>query len=220
MRVPATWNASVYAHTDGTAPVVGSMHVSSSWMNDDGGSEWSLEPALTITPHQTFRMSVGLEFAGVRNDLQYVDRQDLGSGPSWILGQVDQRTLIATLRADYCITPELTIQYYGSPFSSVGRFTDFKTVTSPRAGNYPDRFVRIFDPGAVQSPDFAFSQFRSNLVARWEFQPGSNIYLVWSQERTAFAMPGDASARTTLWDLRQIAPENVVMLKVSYWFAV
>jgi hypothetical protein len=220
MRVPSVWTASVYARTDNSVAVVGSVHMSSSWTNDDGGNEWSLEPALTVTPHQTLRLSAGLEFAGTRNDLQYVDGDHAGGATPYMLGQVDQHTVIATLRADYCITPELTIQYYGSPFSSVGRFSDYKTVTSARADRYADRFVRIPDPLAGQGPDFAFSQFRSNLVARWEFQPGSNVYLVWSQDRTAFEMPGDPSAGTTLWNLRRVAPENVVMLKFSYWFAV
>jgi hypothetical protein len=163
---------------------------------------------------------VGLEFAGMRNDLQYVDVRQSGDRRDYVLGRVDQRTVIATLRADYCITPELTIQYYGSPFSSVGRFSEFKTVTAPRADHYEDRVTRLPDPSTIQDPDFAFSQFRSNLVARWEFRPGSNVYLVWSQDRTAFEMPGDPSAGRTLGNLRHVAPENVVMLKFSYWFAV
>jgi hypothetical protein len=146
--------------------------------------------------------------------------QSAGATPAYILGRVDQHTLVATVRADYCITPELTIQYYGSPFSSVGRFSDFKSVTSPRAERYGDRFVRVQDAATIGSPDFAFSQFRSNLVVRWEFRPGSNVYLVWSQDRTAFEMPGDLSAGETLWNLRQVAPENVVMVKFSYWFAL
>ncbi len=220
MRVPSTWSGNLYAHTDGSATVVGSLHASSSWTTHEGGNAWSLEPTLTVTPHQTVRVSVGLEFAGMRNELQYVDTQYPFGGPTYILGRVDQRTVIATLRADYCITPELTIQYYGSPFSSVGRFNRFKIVTAPRAERYEDRFTYVADPSTVQDPDFAFSQFRSNLVARWEFRPGSNVYLVWSQDRTAFEMPGDPSAGTTLGNLRSVAPENVVMLKFSYWFAL
>lgn len=220
MRVPSTWSGSLYAHTDGSATVVGSMHASSSWTGNDGGNAWSLEPSLTMTPHQTLRISMGLEFAGMRNDLQYVGVQQSGGRRTYVLGRVDQHTVIATLRADYCITPELTIQYYGSPFSSVGRFSEYKTVTAPRADRYEDRITPLPDPSVIQDPDFAFSQFRSNLVARWEFRPGSNIYLVWSQDRTSFEMPGDPSAVRTLGNLRHVAPENVVMLKFSYWFAL
>lgn len=220
MRVPSSWSGSVQAHTDGSAAVVGSVHASSSWTGDGGGTAWSLEPSLTVIPHQTVRVSVGLEFAGLRNELQYVATQYTYSWPTYLLGRVDQRTVIATVRADYCITPELTIQYYGSPFSSVGRFSEYKIVTTSRAERYADRFMGVADPATVRDPSFAFSQFRSNLVARWEFRPGSNIYLVWSQDRTAFMMPGDASATRTLWNLRQVAPENVLMLKFSYWFAV
>jgi hypothetical protein len=220
MRVPSSWSGSVSAHTDGSAAVVGNVSAWSSWAGENGSNSWSLQPTLTVTPHQTFRLTMGVEFTGMRNDLQYVGVQNAAGTPACILGRVDQHTLVATVRADYSITPELTIQYYGSPFSSVGRFREFKAVTSPRAERYGDRFTRVDDPATVQNPDFAFSQFRSNLVARWEFRPGSNVYLVWSQDRTAFEMPGDPSVGATLWHLRQVAPENVIMLKFSYWFAL
>jgi hypothetical protein len=220
MRVPSTLSGEVIAHTDGSATVVGSMHAASSWTADGGGNAWSLEPLITVTPHQTLQISVGLELAGTTNDLQYVDVRYTDGKPAWILGRVDQRTVIATLRADYCITPELTIQYYGSPFSSVGRFSRYKNIAMPRAGRYDERYTPIPDPSTLPHPDFAFSQFRSNLVARWEFRPGSNVYLVWAQDRTAFETPGDPSAASTLWNLRNVAPENVVMLKFSYWLAL
>lgn len=164
MRVPSAWSGTMDAHTDESATMFGSVHASSTWTGEDGSNAWSLQPALTVTPHQTFRLTVGLEFAGMRNDLQYVGMQSGGTTPAYILGRVEQHTLVATVRADYCITPELTIQYYGSPFSSVGRFSDFKSVTSPRAERYGDRFARVDDPVTIQNPDFAFSQFRSTLL--------------------------------------------------------
>ena len=37
----------------------------------------------------------------------------------------------------------------------------------------------------VEDPDFNFQEFRSNLVAKWEYRLGSFIYLVWSSEKSA-----------------------------------
>ena len=182
---------------------------------------WSLEPALTMTPTRLSGSPSGLSLPGRGTTCSMSDVQNaMTEDPLTSLDGWTSTPWSARYARTTASRPELTIQYYGSPFSSVGRFSDFKTVTSPRADRYGDRFVRVQDPATIGNPDFAFSQFRSNLVARWEFRPGSNVYLVWSQDRTAFEMPGDPSAGATLWQLRQVAPENVLMLKISYWFTV
>ena len=36
-------------------------------------------------------------------------------------------------------------------------------------------------------PDFRFQEFRSNIVARWEYKPGSSLFVVWAQGRTGEA---------------------------------
>ena len=69
------------------------------------------------------------------------------------------------------------------------------------------------------NPDFNFRQFRSNLVARWEYKPGSSLYVVWSQGRTDLAPQAGipfASNWDSLWHLH---PDNVFLVKVSYWFS-
>jgi hypothetical protein len=42
-----------------------------------------------------------------------------------------------------------------------------------------------------RNPDFSIIEFRSNLVARWEYIPGSEIFLVWSQGLSRFGDPGE-----------------------------
>jgi hypothetical protein len=224
MRVPESWLGALYSHTDQGVEVVGELSGTSTLAGDGSGGSWSIQPGLTINPHQAVRLSLGLQFAGSRNDLQYVDRLPADMEHPYILGRVNQRTLGATFRVDYTITPELTVQYYGSPFASIGRYSDFKQVTNPLAGAYGDRFRPLPADLAAGlgggNPDFAFAQFRSNLVVRWEFRPGSNIYAVWSQERTGFDMPGDPIVESTMRRLGSIAPENVFLVKGSYWFSM
>jgi hypothetical protein len=224
MRVPDAWLGTLTAHTDQGANVIGELSVSLTRSGHGSGGSWSLQPGVTVNPHQAVRLSMGLQAAGSRNDIQYVERLRVEIGNPYILGRVDQHTLAATFRVDYTITPELTIQYYGSPFASVGRYAEFKQVSNPLAGAYEDRFIRL-SPGAaaglgVGNPDFSFSQFRSNLVIRWEFRPGSNLYAVWSQERTGFDMPGEPAVETAMRGLGKRAPENVFLVKGSYWFSL
>jgi hypothetical protein len=69
------------------------------------------------------------------------------------------------------------------------------------------------------NPDFSFRQFRSNLVARWEYKPGSMLYVVWSQGRTD-AVPAWDSSLGSNWDaLWRTRPDNVFLVKLSYWFS-
>jgi hypothetical protein len=63
-------------------------------------------------------------------------------------------------------------------------------------------------------------QFRSNLVVRWEYLPGSTLYLVWSQGRTNSTSEGLFSFGNNMKDLFDIAPHNVFLIKLSYWFAL
>jgi hypothetical protein len=70
------------------------------------------------------------------------------------------------------------------------------------------------------SPDFNFREFNSNLVVRWEFQPGSLLYLVWSQARDDVVSDGRFSLGDDLDDLFAVHPRNIFLIKVSKWFSL
>ena len=178
--------------------------------------------------------------------MQYVTETSVTSGvytPRYIFGSIDQKILSLSLRIDYSITPDLTIQYWGQPFFGSGLYTDYKYITDPVADEYTDRyhsytsdeisydetdgtyFVDENRDGMVdytfEKPDFNISEFLHNFVVRWEFLPGSTAYLVWSQQREYFSDSG-------VFDLGQQAsdlfadnkPYNVFLLKLSYRFGL
>lgn len=172
--------------------------------------------------------------------LQYAATAATAAGPRWVLGRIDQDVWDFTLRADFAITPNLTLQYYGSPFIGAGHYTDFKQATDTLAQRYQDRFhlygsdeitylpgsntyvVREAAGGVTYSfdnPDFSFRQFRSNFVARWEYRPGSTLYFVWSQGRTSEEQRWDSSFSSNWNALWRQYPDNVLMVKLTYWFS-
>jgi hypothetical protein len=174
------------------------------------------------------------------NDLQYVATATAADGPRWVLGRIDQKVWDLTFRANLGITPELTVQYYGSPFMATGRYTSFKKATQTLAPGYEDRFRRFgaaeigYRPGsstyqvteagsgtsyAFSNPDFRFQEFRSNLVVRWEYKPGSSLYVVWSQGRTGDGSGWNDTVRSNWSDLWRTRPDNVLLVKLSYWFS-
>jgi hypothetical protein len=70
------------------------------------------------------------------------------------------------------------------------------------------------------NPNFDFSQFRSNLVFRWEYRPGSQFICVWSQDRTAFVQPGGQVLGKVISGLKDVFPNNIFLIKFNYWFSI
>lgn len=201
-------------------------------------SSWQVEPLVSLRPFTMLRLRLSAFWEENFNELQYVGKASFSGDPRYLLGTIDQSTLGITFRADLNLTPEFSIQYYGSPFISRGRYSEFKYVTNPSAGDYGDRFkiydkqvlnggMYFFDEDndlaydySVGNPDFNFHQFRSNLVAKWEYRLGSFIYLVWSREKTGSTGNAGSSLSESYRDLRSLYPENIFLVKLNYWFSL
>ena len=195
---------------------------------------------LRYQPFDAFSMSINPEFRLNPNKTQYVTEVDFDGTPRYITAKIDQQTLSASIRLNYNINPNLTIQYYGEPFISRGRYTNFNYVNNPVAADLNDR-VTLYDQNqisfaddvysvdedrngtvdyTIDNPDFAFVQFRSNLVLRWEYIPGSEIFLVWSQGVTGDGDPGDHLFRSLNNQILDQQPENTFLIKATYRFVL
>jgi hypothetical protein len=142
-------------------------------------------------------------------------------------------------RLSYAFTPTASLDLYAQPFISAGRYTGIKEVTAPVAGRFEDRFTGFgpdqlrLDPGlaryhldlqgdgdvdvAFSDPNFSVREFRSNAVLRWEYRPGSTLFLVWSQARDEQALLPGLRVGRDLETLFTSAPRNVLLLKISHW---
>lgn len=128
-----------------------------------------------------------------------------------------------TSRVNYTLTPTLTLQWYGQAYLSRGVYDDVREVASPRSPNWDERFRPYGDAAVRANPGgIDFKQLRSNAVLRWEYRPGSALFLVWSHGRD---LAGDEPARLGLWpgrdfsDLFALHPQNTVAVKLSYWMS-
>ncbi len=197
---------------------------------------------LRLRPMNSLSASISPEYGINNSELQYVSTAVNSGATKYLFGTLDMKTISVTFRINYTINPELSIEYYGQPFVSAGNYSDFKKITDPRATKFTDRYYSFsddeigFDAGSNRysvdenndgseeysyvNPDFNFRQFRSNLVVRWEYHPGSTLYLVWSQGRTSSAYTGVFSYRNDMKDLFGINPQNIFLLKFSYWFSL
>jgi hypothetical protein len=108
---------------------------------------------------------------------------------------------------------------YAQPFVSKGTYRDVRELAAPRATGYADRFRAYGDTAVTNNPGgFNFKQFRSNTVVRWEYRPGSTIYLVWTQGRQDFLdAEGPKAFSGDLGDLFRKRPDTTFLIKASYW---
>jgi hypothetical protein len=195
-----------------------------------------------IRPSNSVSVTIEPTYSIQNSELQYVNKTGTDPGPIYIFGRLDQKTLSFTFRINYTINPELSIEYYGQPFVSSGKYSNYKKIIKADAEQYRDRFhtftsdeiafysdnnIYSIDENrdgtedySISNPDFNFRQFRSNLVVRWEYLPGSTIYLVWSQGRTSSASDGIFSYGNDMKDLFRETPHNVFLVKFSYWFSL
>lgn len=67
------------------------------------------------------------------------------------------------------------------------------------------------------SPNFNTRSLRGNAVLRWEYRPGSTLYLVWTHEREGDDVIGDFALSRDVRALFRAQPVNTIQLKVSYW---
>ena len=201
--------------------------VPSFWLNymrgDQGRSRTlSLEPTLELKVSSRFTTSLGVEWERNRNDIQYLDTfTDSTGAERYTFAHLEQETLSFTWRLGYTFTPNATLQVYASPFVSKGTYSDVREIASPRAKEYDARYRPYDDPEVAGNPGgFNVQEFRSNVVFRWEYRPGSTLFLVWSQGREGEeGIEGRKSFGGDFSDLFRLRPANTFLVKVSYWFA-
>jgi len=196
--------------------------------------------ALTYQPLDKLNISLSPSYTFINNRIQYISTTQNGEEQRYITARLDQKTLSLALRLNYTITPDLTIQYYGQPFVSTGKYYDFNFVRKPLANSHNEQLA-FFDHQQMskdatsghyiidenkdgnsdyqfRDPDFSFAQFQSNLVLRYEYKPGSEIFLVWAQNATDFGMPRARFVEDVNQQLFGSTPNNTFLLKTTYRF--
>ncbi len=196
-----------------------------SYNRSAGGRNWSWSVYPNVDYKVAGRFSSNLSFGwshAVTDDQWYGAMTDEAGMTRYTFAHLDRTTTSATLRLNYTFTPEISLQAYVEPFVSKGSYSNVRQLSdTPRAENYDDRYEAIpalegldlTDPGG-----FNFKQLTSNVVFRWEYLPGSTLFLVWNEGRQGFLpREGQNDVGQDFHALFGLHPANTFMLKVSYW---
>jgi len=188
---------------------------------------------ITYQPIDRLKMDLETTFGRSKNKLQYLTEEEVNNKNEYFLAEINQKTLIVEFRVSYSFTPDLSLQYYGQPFISSGQYSNYKRVTNSKAANFYDRYETVSPDednnldldgdGEIDvefgDPDFKVVYFQSNMVLRWEYLPGSTLFLVWSQSRDDSDFERDQLPFDFDEDFNKmfrIFPHDIFLMKLSY----
>jgi hypothetical protein len=242
LRYPGSYSYWVWIGTDTRKKLNIALNPRGNRGLEDYSSHNAVDLVLNYKPVNALSISLAPSVSRSTNKMQYVNTGTVDGENRYVVGQIDQTTARLSLRMTYMITPNLSVQAWGQPFGTAGKYNNFKYVTDANASEFKDRFADIpssaiklddqdeeyaVDENAdgvtdykFSKPDFNVGQFRSNMVVRWEYIPGSTVFLVWTQEMNGefYDQPG------TLSDRYQFSfadrAHNIFMLKYTYRFVL
>jgi len=236
---PGNWRGSVRGRTDWQRPYWLSWGVSHRLEDVSDATTTSVDGSLNIRPPGSFSASIRGRLNWSTSDRQYLRGFMVGDSLHYMFGRIDRRELSTTIRFDVALTSRMSFELYAQPFLSAGEYDSFRLVADPRADSYSDRFdplendqlvrpgdgatveVDVNRDGAVDlymsEPDFRVVSLRTNAVLRWEFNPGSTLFLVWQQSRQDYTQDGALNFGDAFGDVFTTAGTNVLAMKVAYW---
>ena len=241
LRKPPGMGTWAYLESDGRKKVSLSLNASYAWGFGNTVQYRDYSLGLRFQPLDALNLGLypGYNRSWRKQD-QFVVQTTFDGQLRTVVSEVDQKSISLTVRLNYNITPDLTVQYYAQPYIFRALYHNFGYVTDPLNRNYDARFHRYAYPEIkpdaggfavdenrdgttdynIARPDFNFIQFRSNLVVRWEYVPGSEVYLVWSQGSVPDATNDlDTPLVHSLFEnVFGQRPQNIFLLKFTYRF--
>lgn len=137
-----------------------------------------------------------------------------------VFGARDTRALDLTLRSTVTFVRNLSLQVYSQLFLARGRYDRFQILQNRDA-------LVPFDPFPKRD-EFSLSSLQSNVVLRWQYRPGSTLFVVWTHGRNADdvlnplapweASPYDRPIDEQIANTFDIFPNNVFLIKLNYTF--
>ncbi len=186
-----------------------------SWVRAPHGSRsWSVSPGVSIRPSPGLEARIGIDASRNHADAQWVENLTSDPVKHYVFGTLDQTTVGISMRLNYTLNPRLSVQLYGQPFVSSGAYTDFRELADGRAANYDERYAPFAYEG---EPDFNYRSFRTTNVLRWEYRPGSALFVVWQQGREDTGARGDFRFGRDFGRAFTTPGTNVFLVKVSRW---
>ena len=235
---PSSFSIGLFLKSDGREDWVVHLY-GNTWQN--GFSKFhGIGFGIEFRPVPNISLSISPGYDWNYDFSQYIDTyDDLTAahtyGKRYVFGELDQKIFSSDIRLNWIFSPSLSLQLYVQPLISTGKYVKYKELAAPGTydfNNYGegestfDEENYIADPDGegpageidVGNNDYDFISLRGNAVLRWEYLPGSIIYFVWTQSRTDEDETGNFIFGDSFNRMVSIQPDNIFMVKFTYWF--
>jgi hypothetical protein len=243
MKTPGNYSTRFSLTTDNRKKLVFNTSINTTTGFQNCQRSFNASAGISFKPNNRLVVTFNPGFSKYYCELQYVTSVKVVNTDKYIFADINQKTIKASFRINLNLSPDLTLQYWGQPFFATGKYTNHKMITNPMAADYNSRFHTYSDDQiskagnsynidensdgntdySFDNMDFNYQAFLSNLVIRWEFNPGSSFYLVWSQTRNSSNSNDNLDLLNDLGNLfSQVdnKPHNVFLIKFSYRFGL
>jgi hypothetical protein len=246
IRTPQSHFVNTFLSTDSRHAFVANAGVTYYW-DDKGGNNPGINAGVTYRPDANVSVSFGPSWFRAHTYAQFVSAVGDTVAASfyktrYVMAVLDQPVLGLDTRASLTFSPTMTLEVYAQPFFAAGRYRDFEEYAAPRSkdvlvyGRDRGSITAIRDAGGmvsqytidpdgagpaaaftIDNPDFSQRSLRGNAVFRWEYRPGSVLYVAWTQSRVSDAAFGDLSFQRDRSALFAARPDNIFLVKASWW---
>jgi hypothetical protein len=225
--------------TDGSRTRYYSINYDQYTQPEENSYSYSVNPFFTYKPRANLRFDLGPGYQVSRDGAFYVDAVADPSatntyGTRYVFARLDQQILSINVRLNVSFTPYVSLQFFGQPLISSGRYSDFRELARPKSldftgpGGGPwtyDPVTRVYDPDGAgptdgEVKDFNSTSVRGNAVFRWEYRPGSAFYLVWTQQRADDASMPDFDFSGSMRRMFSADASNIFLAKVTYYLGL
>ena len=239
MQTPRGWNANAELRNSSAARNTWNGRLEYG-RDEDGGYVFGISGGLSVRPAPRWQLSFEPGYTRERQTQQYVDTLPR-SGPEtfgerYIFTFIDRSTVVTQFRFSYTFKPDLTLEVYAEPFAASGDFYNHGELRTPRTRDVrrygedgteveelPDGSLRVHDGAdtfTLGNDDFNVLSFRSNVVLRWEWRPGSTLFVVWQQDRLSEATSDAGVNAGDLFRSFTARGDNFFVVKASFWIPV
>jgi hypothetical protein len=215
---PAQSSGFLFLSSDGRKPLTvdGQLRL----MQGEVKGLWqaSAQFGVGIKTSSRWNLKIGPRFTRAGTPAQFVTRQTDASytptyGVRYVFAPISQTELGLETRFNYTFTPKLSLESYVQPLISSGDYGEARQLETARTYDF------VPFAGAIPNLDFNLRSLRGNAVLRWEWRPGSTLFVAWQQSRRNVGQLGDFDLHRDQEALFAARPDNIFLVKLNWWLA-
>ncbi len=235
-----------FVNTDERENISAELNANASASSQSG--YFGISPYIQFRPASNIIFSIGPDISRYYDKLMWIGAYNDASanatyGRRYVFAEMNQKTIAANIRLNFTFTPTLSLQLFMQPLISSGAYNNFTMLRKPKSFDYvlfgkegstietkvdqqSGNINYKFDADgngnspvySINNPNFTYKSLRGNAVLRWEYLPGSTLFFVWTQSRANQNAEGDLQVMNSVKEIGKTQPENIFLIKMSYYF--